>query len=149
MTAETIARALGGRKAGQGWMARCPAHDDREPSLSIREADGKVLVRCHAGCEQRDVIAALKKRGLWCGKATSPIHQLSRRRVPESRTKQQDEERSAVALAIWQSTTLLFYWKKLPAPQTVTWTVRRQRETGEHGFGKKVQKSKRKRQRKQ
>lgn len=104
MTAETIARALGGRKAGQGWMARCPAHDDREPSLSIREADGKVLVRCHAGCEQRDVIAALKKRGLWCGKATSPIHQLSRRRVPESRTKQQDEERSAVALAIWQST---------------------------------------------
>ena len=40
MTAETIVRALGGRKAGLGWMARCPAHDDREPSLSIREADG-------------------------------------------------------------------------------------------------------------
>src|SRR5438094_550718 len=34
-------------------MARCPAHDDREPSLSIREGDhGKVLVCCHAGCEQ-------------------------------------------------------------------------------------------------
>lgn len=66
MTAEIIGRALGGRKAGDGWMARCPAHDDREPSLSIRDADdGKVLVRCHAGCEQRRVIAALRSRGLW------------------------------------------------------------------------------------
>ena len=44
-TAETIAKTLGGRKAGGGWMARCPAHDDRAPSLSICEADdGKVLV---------------------------------------------------------------------------------------------------------
>lgn len=45
MTAETIARALGGHKVGQGWTARCPAHDDREPSLSIRDADGRVLMR--------------------------------------------------------------------------------------------------------
>jgi len=36
MTAEAIAKALGGRKAGGGWTARCPAHDDRTPSLSIR-----------------------------------------------------------------------------------------------------------------
>jgi putative DNA primase/helicase len=63
-TAENIAKALGGRKAGSGWMARCPAHEDREPSLSIAEAgNGKVLVRCHAGCEQQHVIAALKARG--------------------------------------------------------------------------------------
>ena len=61
MTAETIAKALGGRKAGGGWTARCPAHDDRTPSLSIRDADdGKVLVRCHAGCDQERVIAALR-----------------------------------------------------------------------------------------
>ncbi len=39
MTAETIAKALGGRKAGGSWMARCPAHDDREPSLSISTGD--------------------------------------------------------------------------------------------------------------
>ena len=51
MNAETIAKALGGRKAGGGWTARCPSHDDHEPSLSIRDGDdGKVLVRCHAGC---------------------------------------------------------------------------------------------------
>ena len=66
MTAETIAKALGGHRAGATWMARCPAHEDRSPSLSISAGkDGKVLVRCHAGCDQRDVIAALQERGLW------------------------------------------------------------------------------------
>jgi hypothetical protein len=35
-TAKTIAKALGGGKSGGGWTARCPAHDDRTPSLSIR-----------------------------------------------------------------------------------------------------------------
>jgi putative DNA primase/helicase len=68
VTAETIAKPLGGRKAGAAWMARCPAREDREPSLSIKDADGgKVLVRCHVGCNQEQVIAALKARGNWQG----------------------------------------------------------------------------------
>jgi DNA primase len=46
-------------------MAQCPAHDDKNPSLSIREVAGKVLLHCHAGCGQRDVIAALRARDLW------------------------------------------------------------------------------------
>jgi len=47
------------------WTAQCPAHDDREPSLSIREAevgregDRGVLLHCHAGCGKADVVAAL------------------------------------------------------------------------------------------
>ena len=82
MTAETIAKALGGRKAGGGWMARCPAHDDRKPSLSIRDADdGKVLVRCHAGCDQERVIAALRARGLW---AENGPRSLSRDAAPHA-----------------------------------------------------------------
>lgn len=41
------------------WLARCPAHDDRHPSLSVRELpSGKVLVHCHSGCSFFDVIAA-------------------------------------------------------------------------------------------
>ena len=52
-----------GAKSGSTWMACCPAHEDRKPSLSISSGrDGKVLVRCHAGCDQRDVIAILRRR---------------------------------------------------------------------------------------
>jgi 5S rRNA maturation endonuclease (ribonuclease M5) len=39
--------------------ARCPAHDDTNPSLSITAIEGQVLVYCHAGCETVDVMAAL------------------------------------------------------------------------------------------
>lgn len=40
--------------------ALCPAHDDKSPSLSVGQgADGRVLVRCHAGCETEEVVAAL------------------------------------------------------------------------------------------
>jgi hypothetical protein len=73
MSAETIAKVLGGRRAGGAWMVRCPAHEDRRPSLSVSVAKGgKVLVRCHAGCEQRDVIAALGARGLWETASNTP-----------------------------------------------------------------------------
>jgi putative DNA primase/helicase len=65
MTADLIARELEARRSGPTWMAKCPAHDDHNPSLSIRQADGKVLLHCHAGCSQQDVIKALKARGLW------------------------------------------------------------------------------------
>jgi hypothetical protein len=65
MTAAYIAKALGGRKSGSGWMARCPAHRDINPSLSLRDTNGKILVYCFAGCSQRDVISALRELGLW------------------------------------------------------------------------------------
>lgn len=49
-----------GAGSGAGWIARCPAHDDRQPSLSVGVAeDGKVLVHCHAGCETEWVVGAL------------------------------------------------------------------------------------------
>ncbi|MCC7409240.1 MAG: DUF3987 domain-containing protein, partial [Phycisphaeraceae bacterium] len=42
------------------WMARCPAHEDRKPSLSIGEGDdGRALLHCHAGCEAGQVVAAI------------------------------------------------------------------------------------------
>src|SRR5262245_42237532 len=56
----------GSRRSGDGYIACCPAHDDQNPSLSINEdAAGKVLLHCHAGCEQQEVIDALRERGLW------------------------------------------------------------------------------------
>lgn len=66
MNSATIAKALGGYRAGAAWMARCPAHDDHTPSLSVRDGkNGRVLVHCFAGCDQRDVITALSELGLW------------------------------------------------------------------------------------
>ena len=49
------------RKTGAGrWQARCPAHDDRNPSLSITaKGNGDVLIHCHAGCDVEDVVAAV------------------------------------------------------------------------------------------
>src|SRR5829696_3393046 len=64
MRADAMARALGGRRCGSGWVARCPAHDDRTPSLSIREKGGKILVHCHTGCPQDAVLQELRVRGL-------------------------------------------------------------------------------------
>ena len=105
MTAETVAKALDGRKAGGGWMARCPAHDDREPSLSIRDADGKVLVRCHAGCDQGRVIAALRSRGLWDENGHRQFTRPAPRAIANNQPDRNDAKRIKAALAIWQSTT--------------------------------------------
>lgn len=42
------------------WIARCPAHTDKSPSLSIREkSDGCVLLHCFAGCSVEDVVVAV------------------------------------------------------------------------------------------
>lgn len=48
------------RKAGAGWSARCPAHEDRSASLSISTGtDGRLLVHCFAGCPIGDVLGAI------------------------------------------------------------------------------------------
>jgi hypothetical protein len=55
-------RLQGVRQSGAGrWIALCPAHEDRSPSLSIREKadDGRVLVHCFGGCPAADVLAAI------------------------------------------------------------------------------------------
>jgi len=59
MTAEALlARLKGVRRNGSGWQALCPAHADKNPSLSIHERDGKILLYCQAGCSQEEVFAA-------------------------------------------------------------------------------------------
>jgi len=57
---EIHARLSGVKPSGSGWIAKCPAHDDRAPSLSIQEgADGRTLLKCHAGCTTPDIVRAL------------------------------------------------------------------------------------------
>lgn len=55
-----LERLEGVRKVGHdGWVARCPAHGDKRPSLSITDVGSKVLVKCHAGCSMYDIVAAV------------------------------------------------------------------------------------------
>ena len=65
--AQTIADGLGNyKKSNNGFMACCPAHEDNNPSLSIKDgSDGRVLVHCFAGCTQERVIDRLEALGLW------------------------------------------------------------------------------------
>lgn len=60
MTApQILARLQRVRRSGDGWIAQCPAHQDRSPSLSIREGDRKILLHCFAGCPVEDVCLAI------------------------------------------------------------------------------------------
>lgn len=49
------------KRTGNGsWLARCPAHEDKSPSLTVREMDdGRVLLHCFAGCDFDAVIGAV------------------------------------------------------------------------------------------
>jgi hypothetical protein len=55
-----LAKLRGAKKSGNGWSARCPAHDDRRASLSVAEGTaGTALVKCHAGCDTSAILAAI------------------------------------------------------------------------------------------
>jgi len=56
---EFLLRLEGVKKMKDGYIARCPAHEDRNPSLSITERDGKILLHCFAGCTPDEIVSAL------------------------------------------------------------------------------------------
>jgi hypothetical protein len=56
---DLLARLVGALCSGDGWTARCPAHEDRHNSLSIHLRDGRWLLKCHAGCGWQEIIEAL------------------------------------------------------------------------------------------
>lgn len=59
--AENLIQRLAKVRGRNGsWTACCPAHDDKGPSLAVRELpDGRVLVHCFAGCETESVLASV------------------------------------------------------------------------------------------
>ena len=120
MTAEEIARALGGHRAGSSWMAHCPAHDDRKPSLSLGDAsDGKTLVHCHAGCDQRTVIAALGDLGLWSPSREQLATDFAKPKRQVARDWPKETARTRAALELWRAA--------IPAAETPVETYLRSR----------------------
>ena len=62
MSADALLSRLDGvRRTGTGrWLARCPAHEDKSPSLSVREMDdGRILLHDFAGCDVEHVLGAV------------------------------------------------------------------------------------------
>lgn len=58
---EFVARLERVRRTGpDSWLASCPAHEDRNPSLTVsRKGDGGILARCHAECGIEAIVAAV------------------------------------------------------------------------------------------
>lgn len=82
-----IAKALDHnfRTSGDGFVCRCPVHDDDMPSLKVSDGkDGKILVHCHAGCDPKSVIGEIDARGLWprTTREALPNRMKSKRKLP-------------------------------------------------------------------
>jgi putative DNA primase/helicase len=105
MNSDRIGIALKGRRNGNGWLVCCPCPNhgkgrgDRFPSLSVADGDdGRLLLRCFAGCQFADILDELKCRGLMEGPQP--------RRVPQLRypPKPSEPEPDPDALKIWGAT---------------------------------------------
>ena len=89
MTSLQIADLLHARPVGPSrWMAKCPKHEDRSPSLSIREGQsGRILIRCFAGCTTGDI---LNKLGLsWADICGEP---MTREKIRQGAAERQERE---------------------------------------------------------
>jgi len=99
LEAKRITERLGGRWDGRTGTARCPAHDDRRPSLSISAGYSTVLLHCFAGCAFADVIRAVRAEGaLQMGRLPT---ESPRGELPVS------SDRSALARRIWSEARCL------------------------------------------
>jgi hypothetical protein len=108
---QAIVNALGARRSGQEWIARCPVpeHKDKNPSARIAERDGKILFHCFGGCTQREFIGALQARGLSWGSG-------HREWVPREQWKA--DRRDELAAECWRHMLLRYVeaWQRAIKP---------------------------------
>jgi putative DNA primase/helicase len=91
-----LAEALGGHWSRGRGMGRCPAHDDRTPSLGLRLGSCAILLHCFAGCSTTDVLAALARQGI----ATRSLFDDSVEEIAPTLTP---EGPDANAVRLWRS----------------------------------------------
>ena len=105
---DILTRLDGVKGRGNSYTAKCPAHEDRKPSLSIKEDGGKVLLHCFAGCRTEDILRAIgiEYTDLFQEPRTSP----SGRRVLAEYTYT-DPEGESVAVKVRYSDKT-FFWRR-------------------------------------
>lgn len=106
---EVLQRFPDARQSGSGWSARCPAHEDRNPSLSINEGDdGRVLLHCHSGCSPDAVVRAK-------GMSMADLMPERARRAPSSRPRGYATPEEAIAALERKHGPRTADWKYLDA----------------------------------
>ena len=108
--ARSVTKELGGRWCGNYSMARCPAHNDKNPSLSICDGENELIVKCHAGCNWRDVKDQLRKLDLLDFFLPGQPPQARR---PRPHQEEEDGKKTEVALRLWDSS--------VPLRDTLAW----------------------------
>lgn len=86
------------RRSGNGYVALCPAHEDRHHSLSFTQGNDRILIYCHAGCTISDICYALgiRVKDLFSGPATGNSNAANR---------WTDQDRLRYAERIWREAT--------------------------------------------
>jgi len=91
------------RQTGPGkWIARCPAHQDKSPSLSVLDTGTRTVIHCFAGCEAEDVLAAvgLAWRDLYRGEWKAAREAAAHQRAKLPRPDPLEIERKVIAIAV-------------------------------------------------
>ena len=91
--AEIIDRLGGNPRTGR---CACPAHDDTEPSLDVREGDHAAMWICRAGCTQEAVLAAVQALGIWPEKGKGKSRMTPRPKSSDAEDEKFESFRKAV-----------------------------------------------------
>ncbi len=116
MTASEIAWAAKGKRAGAGWLIRCPApgHVDRHPSCSVADGPNGPVFNCHALCDWRDVRQGAEALGWIQPFKRQPRRSLNNRLIAratataarhqyEAEIRVDEKRRIAKAQGIWNN----------------------------------------------
>ena len=107
--ARTITLALGGKRYGRYGAARCPAHDELSPSLSLADGSNeRLLLFCHAGCSFAEIVVFLERLGILGEHFDArPLPRLGHATHEQRQDHAHVERRGRRAKAVWDETTLI------------------------------------------
>lgn len=101
--AQRITAALQGRWHGRYGLARCPAHGDKNPSLTLADGpSGRLLAHCKTGCAFADVLDALRGLGIVEGRGQVPETDPAELARYQAAQRQEAERKERQALAVWR-----------------------------------------------